>query len=175
MRNICDYYVKKKKREARSETGVVRDGFGGSDGAAAGWPRGDPACLHVGAPTQRLRQPSLPPLIGSDKVAAHAARLQKNALRRELTGLPLFHQTLLHVTFGTRAFFPTTAAPQQGSRALSPYICPFITLNGFGEMQLGWTILHLAPSLAELHRLIKQRGFALFGIDSESITFTAWM
>lgn len=50
---------------------------------------------------QRLRQPTLAPLIGSDKVAAHAAWLQMNALRSELRGLLLLCQTLLHVTFGT--------------------------------------------------------------------------
>lgn len=106
-----------------------------------------------------------------------------NALRRELTGLPLFRQTLLHVTFGTRASFPAIAAPQQGRQVLLPYICLFITLNGFGKMTLGWRILQPHRylhgqwyfSLAELHRLIKQRGVALFGIDSENITFTAWM
>lgn len=79
--------------------------------------------------------------MGSDKVTAHAAWLQINALRRELAGLPLFRQTLLHVTFGTRAFFLATAAPKQGSRTLLSCVCLFITLNGLGETQLGWGIL----------------------------------
>lgn len=88
-----------------------------------------------------LHQPTLALLIGCDKVRAHTAWLQMNALRRELTGLLLFHQTLLHVTFGTRAFLPAAAAAEQGSWVLSPYICLFTTVNNFGELQLGWRIL----------------------------------
>jgi len=93
-------------------------------------------------------------------------------------GLPLFPQTRLHVTFGTRAFFPAVAAPQQGSQALLHYMHLFIALSSFGEMQLGWRILHVGTSmlhqphgylqgqwyfcLAELRRLNKQRGVAVW-------------
>lgn len=77
--------------------------------------KGNLASLYVGALIESLCQPTLLLLMGSDKVAAHAAWLQMNALRKELAGLPLFRQTLLHVTFGTRAFFLAIAAPKQGS------------------------------------------------------------
>lgn len=106
---------------ARSETRAEQGGFGGHNGAAKrGLAQGNLASLHVGALTESLHQPTLLLLMGSDKVAAHAAWFQMNALRRELAGLLLFRQTLLHVTFGTRAFFFANAAPKQGSRTLLP-------------------------------------------------------
>lgn len=153
--------------------------------------QGNLASLHVEALTESLCQPTLLLLMGCDKVTAHAAWLQMNALRRELAGLPLFRQTLLHVTFGTRAFFLAIAAPKQGSQTLLSYICLFITLNGLGKTQIAWRIPCVGTSMlhqlhgylqglwycssAALYRLIKQRGGALCGIDTESITYTRWM
>lgn len=60
-----------KKSEARSDTKVVQGGFGGSAGASADWP-GTPGVLALEAPTQHWPLPTLAPLMGSDKVAAHA-------------------------------------------------------------------------------------------------------
>lgn len=108
---------------------------------------GQPGFPSVGALIESLCQLTLLLLMGSDKVAAHAAWLQMNALRRELAGFPLFRQTLLHVTFGTRAFFLAIAAPKQGSQTLLSYICLFITLNGLGETRIGWRIPCVGTSI----------------------------
>lgn len=68
---------------------------------------------------------------------------------------------------------------------------PLHPTSAFVEMQLGQRIMGVATSmlhwphgylqrqgyssLAKLRGLLKQRGVALFGIDSASITFTAWI
>lgn len=81
--------------------------------------QGDMPSLHVGAPIQRPRQPTLTPLTGADKLAAHAAWLQTNDLRRELTGL----SPATHIFTSPLAQELSSLQPMLQNRTARPF-CP---------------------------------------------------
>lgn len=156
---------------------------------ALGHLQAGPGALGVpalGAPTQHWPLPTLVPLMGSDKVAAHTDECPEEGANTTPSSARHFFMSPLTQELSSLQLLPQNraAGPFHPTSASSSLEC-------FVEMQLGQRIVCVGTSmlhqlhgylqgqwcfsLAKLHRLLKQRGVALFGIDSASITFTAWI